>query len=66
MDEKAYQAALLRLAYYEQFFKTRKTELVDQEGLTDENAEFALNPARLLYEQLKWDVEQYEKSKCGD
>ncbi|SCM82308.1 hypothetical protein KL86SPO_50079 [uncultured Sporomusa sp.] len=46
-----------RLQKYENFLRERKPQLL-AEGLTDEQAEFAMQPALLLYEQLKYDIEK--------
>lgn len=46
-----------RLENYEKFFIERKSQLIEQ-GLSEEAAEFAMQPARLLYEQLKYDAKK--------
>lgn len=64
--DKEYRELIQRINEYEKFFKTRKAELIEKENLSEDNAEFALQPARLLYEQIKFEVDQYERIKRGD
>jgi len=64
--EKEYKDALMRIKEYENFFKYHKEKLMKVDGLSETNAEFAIQPARLLYEQIKYEVEQYERIKRGD
>lgn len=64
--EKDYKESIVRLKEYENFFATRKKELMERDKLSEENAEFALQPPRLLYEQLKYEVEQYERINRDD
>jgi hypothetical protein len=63
--EKEYKESIKRIKEYETFFATRKKGLMEKERLSEENAKFALQPPRLLYEQLKYEVEQYERIKLG-
>ena len=57
-NESEYNSALERLWQYEAFFSTRKSEL-RKEGLSESNAEYALKPAKLLYEQVNFEVKKY-------
>lgn len=45
----------------ENYFEKRKKELI-KKGYTEQVAEEMIQPSRLLYEQAKYDLQEYEKN----
>ncbi|MFE1244701.1 helix-turn-helix domain-containing protein [Fictibacillus sp. NPDC058756] len=63
--EAAYKKALLKLREDQAFIQNEK-ERFKQMGLTDEQVQVAIEPQISFHEQLKEEVEYYEKIKRGE
>lgn len=63
--ENAYRDAVKRLKQDQEFIKKQR-EMFENMGLSLEHIELALQPSISFHEQLKEEVEYYEKIKRGD
>ncbi|KLU59503.1 helix-turn-helix protein [Peptococcaceae bacterium CEB3] len=64
-SETEYKEMVKRLQDDRQFIKMQKESLVEM-GLTDEEIQRAMAPALSFYEQLKDEVDYYERIKRGE
>ncbi|WP_121614400.1 helix-turn-helix domain-containing protein [Mesobacillus foraminis] len=63
--ESAYREAIEKLKQDQEFIKRQK-EMFEDMGLTPENIELALQPYISFHEQLKEEVDYYERIKRGE
>lgn len=64
-NEAAYQKALEKLRQDKEFIKSEKLRFKEM-GLNDEQINMAIDPLISFHEQLKEEVEYYEKIKRGE
>lgn len=63
--EQEYKRSLEQLKHHERLLSEQRNELKEM-GLTDEQIERGLSPARLFQERIRAEVEEYERYKSGD
>ncbi|MBA4495716.1 helix-turn-helix domain-containing protein [Paenactinomyces guangxiensis] len=63
--EQEYRRSLEQIKHHEQLLAEQRKEL-EQMGLTEEQVERGLGPARLFQERVRAEVEEYERYKSGD